>query len=71
MKGTLNVLKSCTKVQSIKRMIITSSLATMVFSGKPMTPDMVVDETWYSNPEFCRTLKVCLFANFLTAFLGT
>uniref|UniRef100_A0A2C9VHE8 NAD-dependent epimerase/dehydratase domain-containing protein n=1 Tax=Manihot esculenta TaxID=3983 RepID=A0A2C9VHE8_MANES len=56
-KGTLNVLKSCTKVQSIKRVIITSSLATMVFSGKPMTPDMVVDETWYSNPEFCRTLK--------------
>ncbi|KAF2293466.1 hypothetical protein GH714_002032 [Hevea brasiliensis] len=45
-KGTLNVLKSCTKVQFVKRVTITSSLATMAFSGKPVTPDGVFDETW-------------------------
>ncbi|KAF2293456.1 hypothetical protein GH714_001919 [Hevea brasiliensis] len=55
-KGTLNVLKSCTKVQFVKRVIITSSLATMAF-GKPVTPDVVFDETWYSNPKVCKKLK--------------
>ncbi|KAF2293451.1 hypothetical protein GH714_001885 [Hevea brasiliensis] len=42
---------------SLSRVIITSSLATMAFSGKPVTPNVVVDETWYSNPEFCMKLK--------------
>ncbi|XP_058007961.1 phenylacetaldehyde reductase-like [Hevea brasiliensis] len=56
-KGTLNVLKSCTKVQFVKRVTITSSLATMAFSGKPVTPDGVFDETWYSNPKVCKKLK--------------
>ncbi|KAI9071509.1 hypothetical protein K1719_046527 [Acacia pycnantha] len=52
-KGTLNVLKSCTKSPSLKRVVLTSSIATMLFNGKPRTPEVVVDETWSSNPEFC------------------
>ncbi|XVE72297.1 hypothetical protein DITRI_Ditri11bG0028000 [Diplodiscus trichospermus] len=49
-KGTLNVLKSCAKVASIKRVVITSSLASVVHNGKPLTQDVVVDETWFSDP---------------------
>ncbi|XP_065869783.1 phenylacetaldehyde reductase-like [Euphorbia lathyris] len=53
-KGTLNVLKSCAKVVSIKRVVITSSFATLPFNGKHLTPDVVVDETWFSDPDVCK-----------------
>ncbi|XP_037494162.1 phenylacetaldehyde reductase isoform X2 [Jatropha curcas] len=56
-KGTVNVLKSCTKVPSIKRVILTSSMAAVTFNGKPLTPDTVVDESWFSDPAFCEENK--------------
>ncbi|XP_021296592.1 cinnamoyl-CoA reductase 1-like [Herrania umbratica] len=56
-KGTLNVLKSCAKVASIKRVVITSSLASVVHNGRPLTPDVVVDETWFSDPVLCEEGK--------------
>ncbi|PRQ54782.1 putative cinnamyl-alcohol dehydrogenase [Rosa chinensis] len=49
-KGTLNVLKSCAKFPTVKRVVLTSSLASVMMNGKPLTPDVVVDETWYSDP---------------------
>ncbi|XP_048330434.2 phenylacetaldehyde reductase-like [Ziziphus jujuba] len=52
-KGTLNVLKSCAKVPSVKRVVVTSSMASVLFNGKPLNPDVVVDETWFSDLEFC------------------
>jgi nucleoside-diphosphate-sugar epimerase len=51
-KGTLNVLGSCKKA-SIRRVIVTSSMAAVAYNGKPRTPDVVVDETWFSVPEIC------------------
>ncbi|KAF2319621.1 hypothetical protein GH714_017647 [Hevea brasiliensis] len=57
-KGTLNVLKSCSKVPFIKRVVVTSSIATVLFNGKPLTPDVVVDETWFSDPAFCKENKI-------------
>lgn len=59
-KGTLNVLRSCAKVSSIKRVVMTSSMAAVIFNGRPLTPDVVVDETWFSDPVFCEKSKVCL-----------
>ncbi|PON84840.1 NAD(P)-binding domain containing protein [Trema orientale] len=56
-KGTLSVLKSCAKVPSVKRVVITSSMATLMYTGKPVTPDVVIDETWFSNPVICEHLK--------------
>ena len=58
-KGTLNVLQSCAKTPSVKRVVLTSSMAAVAYSGKPRTPDVVVDETWFSDPDFCRESKVC------------
>ncbi|CAI0393807.1 unnamed protein product [Linum tenue] len=57
-KGTLNVLRSCMKVPSIKRVVITSSMAAVVFNGRTLAPDVVVDETWFSDAEFCEKSKL-------------
>ncbi|XP_028758778.1 tetraketide alpha-pyrone reductase 1 isoform X2 [Neltuma alba] len=57
-KGTLNVLKSCAKSPSVKRVILTSSTAAVEYNGKPKTPEVVVDETWFSNPDICREYKI-------------
>lgn len=57
-KGTLNVLSSCAKFPSVKRVVLTSSIAAVAYSGKPRTPEVVVDETWFSNPEVCKQSKV-------------
>ncbi|KAL3732668.1 hypothetical protein ACJRO7_029335 [Eucalyptus globulus] len=57
-RGTLNVLKSCAKVPSIKRVVATSSMAAVVFNGKPLTSGVVVDETWFSDPVFCEESKL-------------
>ncbi|KAJ0037736.1 hypothetical protein Pint_23949 [Pistacia integerrima] len=64
-KGTLNVLRSCLKVQSVKRVVVTSSIASVLFNGKPLNPDVVVDETWFSDPAICRESNVCKCSNFL------
>lgn len=59
-KGTLNILRSCVKVPSIKRVIITSSIASVMVNGKTLSPDVVIDETWFSDPISCEKLKVCI-----------
>ncbi|KAL6884564.1 hypothetical protein ACP4OV_010500 [Aristida adscensionis] len=51
-KGTLNVLGSCKKA-SIRRVVVTSSMAAVAYNGKTRTPDVIVDETWFSVPEIC------------------
>ena len=45
-KGTLNVLRSFAKVPSIKKVIVTSSIAAVVFNRKPLADDVVINETW-------------------------
>ncbi|KAL4360852.1 hypothetical protein GQ457_04G033020 [Hibiscus cannabinus] len=56
-KGTLNVLKSCAKAPSIRRVVITASISSVLHNGKPLTPDVVVDETWFSDLHFCQENK--------------
>ncbi|XP_062115459.1 cinnamoyl-CoA reductase CAD2-like isoform X1 [Humulus lupulus] len=58
LNGTLNVLRSCAKVASLKRVVLTSSMAAVLLSGTPSTPDMIVDETCFSNPIYCKNLKL-------------
>ncbi|KAL6205063.1 hypothetical protein ACLB2K_022327 [Fragaria x ananassa] len=57
-KGTLNVLNSCSKSPSIKRVVLTSSIAAVAYNGKPRTPDVVVDETWFTDPGVCKEQKL-------------
>jgi len=56
-KGTLNVLGSCAKTPSVKRVVITSSIAAVSYNTRPQGPDTVIDETWYSDAEHCKALK--------------
>lgn len=60
LKGTLNVLGSCSKSSSVKRVVLTSSIAAVAFSPKPLTPEVVVDETWFSDPDFCKKNNVSI-----------
>ncbi|CAI9768624.1 unnamed protein product [Fraxinus pennsylvanica] len=57
LKGTLNVLESCAKTPSVKRVVLTSSMAAVGYNGKPRTPEVIVDETWWSIPEVCKEMK--------------
>lgn len=61
-KGTLNVLRSCAKSPSVRRVVITSSTASVICNKNMSTPGAVADETWYSDPEFCEERKVlCVY----------
>ncbi|KAK9913030.1 hypothetical protein M0R45_036857 [Rubus argutus] len=57
-KGTLNILKSCAKFPTVKRVVLTSSMASVELTGKPLNPDVVVDETWFSDPLLCEKFKL-------------
>lgn len=60
-KGTLNVLKSCAKSPSVKRVVFTSSIVALAFDTTPKAPGTILDETWFSNPDFCKESKVSNF----------
>ncbi|XP_049347980.1 phenylacetaldehyde reductase-like [Solanum verrucosum] len=53
-KGTLNLLGSCAKAPSVKRVVLTSSIAAVAYSGQPRTPEVVVDESWWTSPDYCK-----------------
>ncbi|XP_015881600.2 phenylacetaldehyde reductase [Ziziphus jujuba] len=57
-KGTLNVLRSCAKAPSVKRVVVTSSMASVGFNGKPLGPDVVIDETLFSDPVYFEQMKL-------------
>ncbi|XP_060670465.1 disease resistance protein RGA2-like [Ziziphus jujuba] len=65
-KGTLNVLRSFMKFRSVKIVVVTSSMVSLKINGKPLTLDMVVDETWFSDPDVCEELKLELVCTLKT-----
>ncbi|KAG5539102.1 hypothetical protein RHGRI_019604 [Rhododendron griersonianum] len=57
-KGTINVLRSCAKVPSVKRVVLTSSMAAVAYNRYMLSPGVLVDETWFSDPSFCEESKL-------------
>ncbi|WKA05015.1 hypothetical protein VitviT2T_023003 [Vitis vinifera] len=60
LKGIINVLRSCAKVPSVKRVVVTSSMTSVVFTGKPLTSEVLINESWFSDPVLCNESKVCI-----------
>ncbi|XP_057479436.1 phenylacetaldehyde reductase-like [Actinidia eriantha] len=58
LKGTLNVLGSCAKNSSVRRVVLTSSMAAVSNNGRPRTPEVVVDESWFTDPELSKQNKL-------------
>jgi len=56
-KGTLNVLGSCVKASSVKRVVLTSSIAAVSYNERVKSPEVTVDETWHSSEEMCKKNK--------------
>ncbi|KAL8159409.1 hypothetical protein V2J09_000946 [Rumex salicifolius] len=57
-KGTINVLNSCAKSSTVKRVVLTCSAGAMLFNGKPISQDTMADETWFSDLQYCTDAKV-------------
>ncbi|KAL2623256.1 hypothetical protein R1flu_003461 [Riccia fluitans] len=60
-KGTLNVLNSAAKAGTVRRVVFTSSHAAVSISDAaqyPQDPNVVIDETWWSDPEWSKKKKM-------------
>ncbi|KAL8547750.1 hypothetical protein ACS0TY_007179 [Phlomoides rotata] len=57
-KGTLNVLKSCSKFPTVRRVVLTSSIVAVLCNRNTKGPDVVVDETWFSDKGVCEETKI-------------
>ncbi|KAH6765885.1 Rossmann-fold superfamily protein [Perilla frutescens var. hirtella] len=53
-KGALNVVGSCLKAQCVKRVVLTSSMATIMANKFTQTTNVLFDETWFSDPLFAQ-----------------
>lgn len=54
--GTLNVLRACTKAKTVKRVVVTSSAAT-VCGNESDEQNQYIDETCWTDVDFLRTKK--------------
>ncbi|KAB1215235.1 Tetraketide alpha-pyrone reductase 1, partial [Morella rubra] len=50
-------LLSCSKASSVKRVVFTSSMSTVLPSQETITSDVVVHETWFADPASCEKSK--------------
>ncbi|KAL9241988.1 hypothetical protein vseg_016036 [Gypsophila vaccaria] len=56
-KGTLNVLKSCTKATSVRRVVLTSSCSAIRYSSN-IDMGSPLNESDWSDPEYCKKNKL-------------
>ncbi|CAB4303475.1 unnamed protein product [Prunus armeniaca] len=54
--GTKNVIVAAAK-EKVKRVVFTSSIGT-VYMNPTRSPDVVVDESCWSNLEYCKNTKL-------------
>ncbi|KAJ7531607.1 hypothetical protein O6H91_14G050700 [Diphasiastrum complanatum] len=55
-KGTLNVLKACVSANGVKKVVLTSSTAAVIYN-RANKSGALVDETWFSDPEYCKEVQ--------------
>jgi len=58
LKGSMNVLRACTKSPSVKRVVMTSSCSAIRYDYNRSETDPPLDETVWSNIEYCREYKL-------------
>lgn len=74
-RGAINVVEACAQTQSVEKIVFSSSLAAAIWRDD-ISSEKDVDEKSWSDPEFCRKLKVSasifLFylSNFILSFLS-
>ncbi|CAM6099850.1 unnamed protein product [Calypogeia fissa] len=52
-KGTINLLEAAARAKSVQRVVLTSSIASLIYNSRPRL-GAIVDESWWSDPEWCR-----------------
>ncbi|KAH9534836.1 hypothetical protein CY35_17G024300 [Sphagnum magellanicum] len=60
-KGTLNVLASCAQART-KKVVLTSSVAAVAYTPKRKSTS-VVDESWWSDSDYCQETKAWYYAS--------
>eukprot|EP00253_Pinus_taeda_P013968 PITA_13968 len=68
--GMLNVLRSCGKTKSMKRVVFTSSAGTLLFTDDHGQPGKVYDETCWTNVDICRRVKMTGWMYFVSKTLA-
>ncbi|XP_059074607.1 dihydroflavonol 4-reductase isoform X2 [Cryptomeria japonica] len=68
--GILNVMRSCAKAKSVKRVLFTTSAGAVNFTDDFGTPGKIYDETCWTNVELCRSLKMTGWMYFVSKTLG-
>jgi len=68
--GVLNVLRSCAKAKSVKRVVFTSSAGAVYFTDDFQTPGKVFDESCWTNVELCKKVKMTGWMYFMSKTLA-
>ena len=61
--GTLNVLNSCAKAKSVRRVVLTSSTAAVRMRADLDNITAPLDESVWSDLQFCTKYKVSVYLN--------
>ncbi|XP_031285010.1 cinnamoyl-CoA reductase-like SNL6 [Pistacia vera] len=56
-RGVINVVEACAQSESIEKVVFTSSLTAAIWR-EDIGSEIVVDERSWSDPEFCRKMKL-------------
>lgn len=57
-KGTLNLLEAAAKASSVKRVVLTSSVASVAYGSTPRIASAVFDESSWTDPELAKSNNV-------------
>ncbi|GLJ19189.1 hypothetical protein SUGI_0344610 [Cryptomeria japonica] len=68
--GVLNVMRSCGKAKSVKRVVFTTSAGAVNFTDDFGTPGKIYDETCWTNVELCRSIKMTGWMYFVSKTLA-